>query len=531
MRFPLPVGLCCDERGQIVPDPDVQVQGAVRLVFETFKETGSAYAVAHHFAKQGLQFPKRSYGGVWAGKLIWGRLTHARVLGVLKNPSYAGVYAFGRYRSTKTITPDGEIRQAIKKAPIGSWLVDIKNHHEGYISWDEFLHNQQLLEANRTNGEETLLSGPAREGLTLLQGLLLCSVCGKRVSVRYKGNGGIYPMYGCNGHRRDGVSTTSCLSVRADLLDKAISKRVLEILQPSQFQIAVAALEELEHRDEATTKQWQMRIEQAEYEAQLAERRYSEVDPSNRLVAGTLERRWNDALLKLDELKQQLERFRQEHCRVLTTEQKDRALALAQDLPRLWAAPSTQAKDRKRMLRLLLKEVTVEKQRLQSQIVLHVRWQGGAVEDIRIDLIPPVYDQFRYSDEVVEKVRELAQHLNDEQIANALNQEGVRPSKGQRFTANAIRWIRYRRRIKGPQLKQAEELTVQDVAEMFGVGLHIVYDWIDNGTVQARKVNNGSPWWITIGKGKETEIFDWVANSGKIRKPRQALTSAEGSAL
>ena len=235
LRFPLPVGLCYAEEGRIVLDPDQEVQGAVRLVFDVFRQTGSAYAVVHHFGRQRLRFPKRAYGGAWDGRLVWGRLNHNRVLGILKNPSYAGTYVFGRYRSTKEVSPEGGVRTRTRCVPLDAWPVRIENHHDGYVSWQEFERNQQLLANNRTNAEHMLLSGAAREGLALLQGLLLCGRCGRRLSVRYKGNGGIYPTYDCNARRREGVATTGCMSLRCDLLDTAVSGRVLTARGRSLF--------------------------------------------------------------------------------------------------------------------------------------------------------------------------------------------------------------------------------------------------------------------------------------------------------
>jgi len=228
LRFPLPVGLCYDDQNRTVLDPDQEVQGAVRMVFDTFRKAGSAYKVMRQFTSLGLLFPKRSYGGVWDGKLIWGKLNHSRVLGILKNPSYAGTYVYGRYRSSKLISSEGEVQTQLRAVPMKDWQVTIKDHHESYISWDEYVKNQHILEQNRTNGEETLLSGPAREGLALLQGLLVCSGCGRRLTVRYKGNGGIYPTYECNWKKREGLSTADCISIHGTLLDKAVCERVLK---------------------------------------------------------------------------------------------------------------------------------------------------------------------------------------------------------------------------------------------------------------------------------------------------------------
>src|SRR5271169_6262558 len=245
------------------------------------------------FAARTLRFPTRSYGGAWDGKLIWGRLTHGRVLGLLKNPSYAGRYVFGRYQYRREISPEGKVHPRKYAVAIPDWRVSLQDHHPGYLSWEEFLRNQERLEKNRTHGEETVLAGPAREGLALLQGVLLCGICGRRLTVRYTGNGGIYPVYECNWRKREGLSRKACMSVRCDLADQALGNRTLEILNTDQINLALETLQELEQRDEALSGQWRMRLERAEYEAQLAQRCYEQVDPANRLVAASLEKRWN----------------------------------------------------------------------------------------------------------------------------------------------------------------------------------------------------------------------------------------------
>ena len=513
LRFPLPVGFCYDEEGRIILDPDQEVRGAVALVFRLFRETGSAYGVMHRFTQQGLRFPKRAYGGAWNGKIIWGQLSHGRVLGMLRNPSYAGMYVFGRYQYRREISPEGEIRKRMQAVAMPAWRVSLKEHHEGYISWEEFLENAKRLEKNRTNGEEMLLSGPAREGSALLQGLLLCGNCGRALTMRYTGNGGIYPTYLCNWLRREGLATKDCMSFRCDLLDVAVSEQVLKVLQPAELELALAALQELESRDQAVMRQWQMRLERAEYEVALAERRYQEVDPSNRLVAGTLERRWNDALVRLEELKKQAAEFQRQEARIVTAEQKAKVLALARDFPRLWHAPSTHDKDRKRMLRLLIKDITVEKLAEPRQLSVHIRWHGGASTDLSVPLPPKAADRFRHPPAIVERVRELAHHLTDAQIADRLNRENHVSTKGKPYTRPSIRWIRWRHQIPAPALKKPEELTVQQVAKQFGVSNRVVYDWIDKGIIKARRFNNGTPHWITLSAADEQKLRDWVCNA------------------
>jgi DNA invertase Pin-like site-specific DNA recombinase len=522
LRLPLAVGLRYDEEGRIILDSDEEVRGAVALVFRVFRETGSAFAVVQRFTEGGLRFPKRAYGGAWDGKLIWGRLTHSRVLGVLKNPSYAGMYVFGRFQYRVEISAQGEVRKQMRAVAMPDWRVRLSDHHEAYITEEEFFANLERLQKNRTNGEGTVLSGPAREGLALLQGLLLCGNCGRALTVRYRGNGGIYPAYLCNWLHHQALATKDCMSFRCDVLDSAIAEEIFKVLQPAELELALGALRELETRDQAMMRQWQMRVERAEYEAALAERRYEEVDPSNRLVASTLERRWNEALLQVEDVNKQAAEFQQQKARVLTPEQKEKVLSLARDLPRLWHAPSTQAKDRKRMLRLLIKDITVEKSAAPKQLLVHIRWQGGACTERIVQLPLNMPDRVRYPDAIVERVRELAQSLPDDEIAAQLDRDGHTSAKGRPYTTKIIHWIRWRYRIPPAPLKNPEESTVQQVAQQFGVSTGVVYYWIEHGIITtARRLKDGMPYWITLKPADEEKLRDWVRSSSKIPKVSQ----------
>ena len=531
LRFPLPVGFCYDDANRIVLDPDEEVRGAVGLVFRLFRETGTAFAVTQRFAQGALRFPKRSYGGAWDGKIIWGRLTHGRVLGMLKNPSYAGMYVFGRYQYRRQISAEGAVHKRIHAVAMAEWRVSLKEHHEGYITLEEFLKNQERLEKNRTNGDEMILNGPAREGLALLQGLLLCGNCGRSLTVRYTGNGGIYPCYQCNRLRREGLASKDCMSFRCDLVDAAIAEEVLKALQPAELELALAAMQELESRDQTILRQWQMRLERAEYEAALAERRYHEVDPSQRLVAATLERRWNDALLQLEDFKKQAAEFQRQEARVATPEQKAKVLALARDLPRLWHAPTTLAKDRKRMLRLLIKDITVEKPSHQKQLLVHIRWQGGACTDVTVQLPPNIADRLRYPAAVVDRVRDLAHSLLDADIADQFNREAHASATGKPYTAKMIKWIRRCHCIPPAALKKPDELTVRQAAQHFGVTDSVIYYWIERSLLQARRLNGGMPYWITLNASDEQRLRDWVFNSNRIRNGKASRNAAGGGAL
>ena len=514
LRFPLPVGYVFDEAERIVKDPDDQVRGAITMVFSAFRQTGSAYGVVQHFATKNLLFPKRSYGGAWDGKLHWGRLTDSRVLAILKNPSYAGVYAFGRYRCVKEILEDGEVRSRIARMPREEWLVEIRDHHEGYLTFEQQLKNLDLIEKNRTNPKEAVLSGPAREGLALLQGLLICGCCGRRLTPRYRGNGGIYPIYDCSWRRREGLSKTSCMSVQCGYLDRAVETRLLEIVNKEQIDLALEAFEILQQRDQQISGQWKLRIQRAEYEVQLAQKQYDQVDPENRLVASTLERRWNDSLIELEKVKRQIAELSHEQSLIASFE-RDQVLALARDLPRLWHAPETSSKDKKRILQLLIDDITVEKPE-RYVALLHVRWQGGICEDLKLELPRPSGERWRHSESLVKKVRKLAEENSDAEIAAQLNAEGLISAKGNPFTRSSVSWIRHKHKIPPAEKKKADELTVKEVAKRFDVSPNVVYYWIERKIITARRLNNGSPYWITIDQRKSDELEKWVQESTRI---------------
>jgi hypothetical protein len=327
------------------------------------------------------------------------------------------------------------------------------------------------------------------------------------------------------------LATKDCMNFRCDRLDTVIAGEALQALQPAQLELALAALRELESRDHAIHHQWQMRLERAEYEAALAERRYQEVDPSNRLVAGTLEQRWNEALLQVDSVKQQAADGLRREARVATAEQHAQVLALAKDLPRVWHATTTQAKDRKRMLRLLIKDITVEKAPHQKTLVAHIRWQGGACTDHLVELPPKRADAVRYPAAIVDRVRALASRFVDAEIADQFNRDGQISATGKPYTTKMIQWIRGCHRIPPPTLKTAEERTVQQVATHFGVSDHVVYYWIDRRLLHARRLNGGMPYWITLDVSTEQKLRAWVRNSSRIQQDHASHNPPDGGAV
>jgi len=518
LRFPLPIGYCYLGEKEIIFDEDAQVRSALHLLFSTFNQTQSVYGLVQHFGKNEIDFPKRAYGGHWKGKVLWGRLTYSRALTLLKHPFYAGVYTYGRYKSTKKIGPDGQIQNVQKKIPMENWEVMLKDHHPAYISWETYEKNQLILTKNQTNTPAHITPSPVREGGMLLQGVLLCGKCGRRISVRYKGNGGKYPTYECNWRKKEGLTGNACISIRSDWIDKKIEERVLQVLSPEKITIAMKALQELENRNVAMDKHWELKIQRASYQASLAERRYEEVDPANRLVAMNLEKKWEDALVGLATVKEQYHQYRQKKACTLTPERKNELMALAQDIPHLWHHTKNR-QDKKRIIRLLIKDITVSKDPLSNDWLLQLRWQGGANETVKVTPLPKIYDRLRYAPEMIEKVKKLAKEMShDLEIVQALNEQNYTSATHQAFTKAMVQWIRHKHHIPLRPSKQKDEFTTSELMNKFGISRHMIYYWIERGYVKYRKLPNHQLL-IAVNPNTEMELWKRIKSSYKLKHP------------
>jgi hypothetical protein len=310
------------------------------------------------------------------------------------------------------------------------------------------------------------------------------------------------------------------MNVPSKLLDSTVAERVVAAVTPLTIELALEALTSLEDRDQAIGAQWRRRIERARYEADLAERRYEAVDPHNRLIASTLEQRWNDAAQRVLDLETEFAEFERQSLRTITAEQKRQILHLAGDFPRLWTAPTTEARDRKRMLRLLIKDITVAKGAERKLLQLQIRWQGGATEVVPLRLPANRPDVVRYPVAVIDEVRGLACQNDDEYIAALFNRDGLTSSTGKPFTAAMISWIRFKHRIPGPS-RPAGTHTVNEVCDRYGVSMHVVYYWIERGHVSAQQRKRGAPYAITITDRTDSALREWVATSSRITQRSQ----------
>ena len=474
LRTPLPVGLVHDDAGDVVIDPDAEVQAAIRDVFAAFAARGSAYGAVAAFS--GRRFPLRAYGGAWAGQLRWGRLTCARVLGVLKNPAYAGAYVHGRYASRRTVEPDGTVHTGLIERPRAEWPVLIKDHHEGYITWADYLANEAKLAANRTNAG----ARPPREGGALCQGIIVCGSCGKPMRTSYHTDA--RPSYECS--RADRLTTPTCRSVAAATVDDAVARVLLDALTPGQVALALSAAEEVAGRHQRVSRAAELAVERARYDAGRAERAFSAVEPENRLVARSLEARWEDRLAALAEAEQALEAARDALPPLPGRAELEK---LAADLPGLWHAPATSSKDRKRLLRTLIADVTLLPEPDRSKVRIGIRWHTGATDELSaVRAIHPGTAR-RSPSPAIEMVRQLGPVTPTAELAERLNAAGLTTGNGRPFDVKAVGWIRHAYNIPAPAPYAASEISVAEAAHRLGCGTGVIYYWTETAQLDARR--------------------------------------------
>ena len=358
LPVPLPIGFVYQGDNTVVLDPDRRITQSLEWLFTTYRETGSAMAVVKRFQQEGLEFPRRIRRGIGRGELHWGPLEHSRVLQILHNPRYAGAFVYGRHRTGR----NAQLKTTVRQVPREDWQVLIPDAHDGYISWEEYERNQATLDRNRMGFISGERGSMPREGIALLQGRVVCGICGERMRVRYQRiKTTLAPYYLCTeaSVRRAGKI---CQSIRGSHIDEAIGELLLETVAPAALDVALAVQEEIADRIRQADKLRTTQLEQARYDAELARRRYLKIDPDNRLVADSLEADWNDRLRRLDTLQQEHEQQRKSDQQLLAEDARERIMMLAEDFPRVWQDPRTAPIERKRMVALLVEDVTLTKQ-------------------------------------------------------------------------------------------------------------------------------------------------------------------------
>jgi DNA invertase Pin-like site-specific DNA recombinase len=511
-----PVGLSYQSDGALTVDPDTEVQAALRLVFETFERTGSAMQTVRMFIEEGLRFPRRIRCGENKGELLWATPRHSRLLQVLHNPRYAGAFVYGRTRTRQQ--PDG--KSTVAKVAQAEWQYVIPEMHVGYIGWEQFLANQKRLAQNALGYGQARRFGPAREGPALLQGRVLCGLCGERMGVHYsQEHQAIVPNYVC---QEDSVRVGAriCQRVPGAVVDQAINTLLLELMTPMTVEVALAVQQEIEARIGETDALRRGQLERARYEAELARRRYMKADPDNRLVVNSLEADWNNKLRAHVAEQEDYERQTEKQRRLIDAETRQKLVSLAEDFPRIWNDPGVQPRERKRILRLLIEDVTLVKA---DTITANVRLRGGATRTLTLARPMPIAQIRKTKPQVIAAVDQLLDSYCDREVANVLNERGYQTYQNVPFDAAKVAWIReaYGLKSRYHRLRAKGLLTATEIRGQLEVSLYTVHSWGRQGLLRKHCYGNRDrclyePLGDIIpvkGSGGEPTTFRRVANS------------------
>jgi len=497
-------------RDRIEKNPDKRVQDALQLVFTKFAELQSARQVHIWLREQGIELPVKSRQGEAHG-VVWRLPAYNIVHNILTNPIYAGAYAFGRTTSRVSVKGGRKhVRRGVQK-PMAEWDVLIKDHHAAYITWDEFEHNLEVIANNATGMSSALARGAARKGELLLPGLLRCGHCGRKLHVHYSGKIGRYNCYGA----RTNHAAARCISISGLSIDAAISNEVLRVLKPLGIEAALKAIEAQSSTTSAAERQLELSLQQARYEAAHARRQYDAVDPANRLVAGELERRWNEALQAVAKLEGEIARLIACRPPRLGELERQQLVALGADLERAWLHPAATAATRKRILRAALTEIVVRRDGAVIHAVLH--WQGGDHTQLQVKqrLNAAGRHNPRIPDDTIALARELARLMSDRQIARLLNRTGVETGHGNAWTQERVRGFRNHHDIavfRDGEWEERGEITLEAAAKLIGVCNMTALRMLRRGDIKGRQACAGAPWVI-----RAEDLAGFA--KGKRRKP------------
>jgi excisionase family DNA binding protein len=491
----LPVGLDRDETGQITLSADEQVRHAIERVIGLWRRLGSARQVVTELVGEGQRLPRRTVG---QRRVRWVRASYGAVHDFLTNPAYAGAFVYGRTRTEKYLADDGRVRRRTVQVPLEQWSVCIPDHHPGYVSWDEYLAGRERLRANVIRRGEG--GGAAREGTALLQGLVRCGRCGRRMQVAYSGTHGRVPRYACvRAHHLHGVDR-ACQSLGGVRLEKAITAAFLEAVTPAGIRASAEAIHELERAHDERLAGQRLVVERARFEADRAQRQYDACEPENRLVARTVEGRFEHALGELESERRKLAELESRRPEPLTSAEREALGQIAKDLPRLWSAETTTDRDRKELLRTLISEIVVTVTEQPRQAEVEICWEGGARTELTVPLVHRGVESTRTPEDTVDLIRRLAAHNADSQIAAILNKQGRRTGTGLPFTDPRVKHVRQKHGIRAapPPDPKSNLYTIEQAAKELGVNHTTIYRWLRAGLLPGEQTTTHAPWRIRL---------------------------------
>jgi DNA invertase Pin-like site-specific DNA recombinase/transposase len=494
LRFHLPAGYQFDNNSKIIKILDEQVTHIIDLTFKKFFEIGTVHGVVKYFLANNLQFPRNA---TFDKKIRWVRPYYRAVRSTLGNPLYSGTYVFGRTKVIKELDATGNQKLRIITKNMEDWDVIIHDHHPAYITWEQYLEIQKQIQKNISPPKDHA-SRVVREGSALLQGIVRCGNCGRSMSVSYHGqNNQSYHYYRCN-KQYHSFAKSFCQAIGGRRIDKTVSEIFLETISPASLNIQLKAMRQIDQQQDTALDQLKLQLERAQYEADRAFRQFDAIEPENRLVARPLERKWNEGLKHVEQLKAQIkERKNSLEDRLSNIEEKQ-ILRLARDLLTIWNAPTTSNKDKKKLIGSAIQEVQLTK--TDREVAVKIIWKGGAVIDT-IVFLPKIGRNSNTSTEVVELVRQLAPKFTDAQIARILIRQGHKTATGLPYNAHRVACLRWNFHVpcyKKPKDEPIKTFTAQEAAQILQVSIPTIHNWIDAGFIKGEQITVGAPWEIPL---------------------------------
>lgn len=528
LRFALPPGYCWDELGRIEMDPDERTVEAVRLVFRKFRELGSARQVMLWARQVQLKLPVYRQSRV-NHRIEWCATTYHRVLTLLHHPVYAGAYVFGR-TSQRIRIEDGRARKSEgHPKPRPSWNVLLRDHHPGYISWEEFEENQRMLSEN-AHMQKRASRKSGRGGRALLTGIVRCARCGRMMRVFYGSRTGHAHRYLCRGGVDQGGGKP-CIGIGGVRIDRAVAAQIMDAVSGHAVEAAIRAAEQATEADDEIRQALAREREEARYEASLAARRHEAVDPSKRLVARELETRWDAALEHVAQIEERIARLDR---KVTARPHIDRSalMALAHDLPAAWNASGVQGQTKQRLTRILVQEVVIDINEPSNEAVVTIHWSGGRHTEIRVARVRTGrYPEDRHPSPV-EVIRTLGGHWSDRQLAVTMNRMRCKSSDGQSWTAVRVRELRERLGVApfDPSLPREETISVDETARRLRICVGSVHRLIRDGALPATQLMHSAPWQIPAA-ALDTEAVKTGVRAIIERRPRNFLNLQDTKTL
>lgn len=499
----LPVGLDYDADGRVVLSPDEGVQEAIRVVFRRFAELGSARQVLLSMRADGLRLPRRSAG---SKRIRWQEATYPAIHHFLTNPAYAGAFVFGRRKLRRHLSENGQVVASTHEVALSDWEVCLPGHHPGYLDWETYLANRAKLRANwRPPVGEA--GGAVREGRALLQGLVRCGRCGRKMRVTYSGDGH-QPRYSCIQGALLYATPRVCQSVGGRHLEVVVCREAFSLLEPAALAATAAGLAQAEAHHRRRLKAFELGVERARFQAERARRQFDAVEPENRLVARTLERDWEQRLVAVRQAEADLTAQRSRRPPTLSVEEVAWLNRAGADLRAIFDAPTTTMRERKQLLRALITEIVVNVDRDAGRAEGRIIWEGGATTEISLRLPRRGVDSGRRTEpETVELIGRLAPHYSDAEIARLLARQGRATATGLAFSTERVAGLRLKWGIAGHQVRHRGDghdgaevawVSVAQAQELLGASQATLYRWLTEGFIVGEQPTPGAPWRIRI---------------------------------